>query len=79
MNIHKYCVYCISTNMVVINSPRVPPGVGIPASSALDPRFQEYRERFAEVKKEYMQDRQYWYLNLIGRHPDRTEPGWSET
>ncbi|RAO66336.1 uncharacterized protein BHQ10_002348 [Talaromyces amestolkiae] len=53
----------------------VPPGISIPASGALDPRIHEYRDRFAEVKKEYMQDRQYWYLNLIGRHPDRTEPG----
>lgn len=63
--------------MNLINLPRVPPGISIPASGALDPRIHEYRDRFAEVKKEYMQDRQYWYLNLIGRHPDRTEPGWS--
>lgn len=58
----------------------MPPGVSIPASSsALDPRIQEYRDRFDEVKKVYMQDRQYWYLNLIGRHPDRTDPGSSKT
>lgn len=27
------------------------------------------------MKKEHLQGRDYWYLNLIGRHPERTEPG----
>ncbi|OJI97620.1 hypothetical protein ASPVEDRAFT_37039 [Aspergillus versicolor CBS 583.65] len=52
-----------------------PPGNPISTAGVTDPRILEYREKFSQVKKEHLQDRDYWYLNLIGRHPERTEPG----
>ncbi|OKL60156.1 hypothetical protein UA08_04904 [Talaromyces atroroseus] len=52
-----------------------PPGVDLPASPDDDPRVIEYREISGKVKKQFLNGRKYWYLNMIGRHPDRKEPG----
>ena len=55
---------------------RFPPGVERPLPN-LSPGspLNEYFEKFAQAKKRHLGDREYWYLNLIGRHPNRTEPG----
>ncbi|KAL4973829.1 hypothetical protein BDW66DRAFT_168303 [Aspergillus desertorum] len=52
-----------------------PPGLSISTAGATDPRMLEFREKFARVKEEHLHGRDHWYLNLIGRHPGRTEPG----
>jgi hypothetical protein len=55
---------------------RFPPGVERPPPrTSPDSPLNEYFQKFARAKKRHLGDRQYWYLNLIGRHPDRTEPG----
>ncbi|KAH8700106.1 hypothetical protein BGW36DRAFT_293006 [Talaromyces proteolyticus] len=52
-----------------------PPGVDLPASSDDDERLVEYRKTSGKLKKEFLKGRQYWYLNMIGRHPERSDPG----
>ncbi|KAL1968079.1 hypothetical protein VTN77DRAFT_2209 [Rasamsonia byssochlamydoides] len=52
-----------------------PPGTAPAEGPDADPRILEFRETFARVKKEHLEDRPYWYLNVIGRHPERREPG----
>ncbi|KAL4781531.1 hypothetical protein BJX76DRAFT_335223 [Aspergillus varians] len=52
-----------------------PPGTSISTTGVTDTRILEYREKFSQVKKKHLQGRDHWYLNLIGRHPERTEPG----
>ena len=56
---------------------RFPPGIKIPPpdrNTAAEVMV-EYHDKFSAIKKKYLGDRQYWYLNLLGRHPDRNEPG----
>jgi hypothetical protein len=56
----------------------VPPGVKLAGREKhAIPFLQEYFRKFAEVKKKHLGDRQYWYLNLIGRDPERKESGLS--
>ncbi|QKX55455.1 uncharacterized protein TRUGW13939_02548 [Talaromyces rugulosus] len=52
-----------------------PPGVNLPPSPDDDERVVEYRRVSGEIKKQFLKGRQYWYLNMIARHPERTEPG----
>ncbi|KAJ9252951.1 hypothetical protein DTO207G8_4471 [Paecilomyces variotii] len=52
-----------------------PPGRSIPIEDNPDPRVKEYRDTFAQIKKQHLRGREYWYLNLIGRHPNRTDAG----
>jgi hypothetical protein len=56
---------------------RVPPGVKTPPPdlSALPAPLAEYIQKFSEVKKRQLADRDYWYLNFLGRHPGRQELG----
>jgi hypothetical protein len=54
---------------------RFPPGVEMPESPDVAPRMAEYREVFERMKKEHLRGRKYWYLNNLGRHPQRHEPG----
>lgn len=54
---------------------RFPPGVNLPASPDDDERVVEYRKVSGGIKKQFLKGRQYWYLNMIGRDPERTEPG----
>jgi hypothetical protein len=35
----------------------------------------EYRDISGRVKKQFLDGREYWYLNMIARHPERKEPG----
>ncbi|KAF8853230.1 hypothetical protein BDZ45DRAFT_629291 [Acephala macrosclerotiorum] len=55
----------------------VPPHVKIPPPdlSTLPAPLVEYKQKYAEVKKRYLGDRSHWYLNLLGRHPERKEAG----
>ncbi|EXJ80278.1 hypothetical protein A1O1_08420 [Capronia coronata CBS 617.96] len=55
----------------------LPPGVQKPQPSdtPIPEGAVEYREKFGQIKKKYLGDRLYWYLNLIGRAPGRTEKG----
>lgn len=55
--------------------PRFPPGLELAASPNDDPRIVEYREIAKKVKKEHLNGRKYWYLNIIARHPERNDPG----
>jgi hypothetical protein len=63
----------------VSNSPiRFPPGVKRPPlgnRDELPAPIIEYFDKFERVKEQYLGKRRYWYLNLIGRHPERREPG----
>ncbi|KAL4993148.1 hypothetical protein BDV10DRAFT_198550 [Aspergillus recurvatus] len=52
-----------------------PPGLSISTAGVTDPRILGFREKFARVKEEHLHGRDHWYLSLIGRHPERTEPG----
>ncbi|EXJ86487.1 hypothetical protein A1O3_03438 [Capronia epimyces CBS 606.96] len=55
----------------------LPPGVKKPRLS-IDPLPEgavEYQAKFDQVKKKYLGDRHYWYLNLIGRAPGRSDKG----
>ena len=56
---------------------RVPPHVKLPPPdlNALSAPLVEFFRKFSEVKKLHLGDRDYWYLNLLGRHPERQEPG----
>jgi hypothetical protein len=56
---------------------RLPPGTKKPAPNNPDtpPGIIEYREKFDAMKHEFLGDRPYWYLNLIGRDPRRTDKG----
>ncbi|OCT54501.1 hypothetical protein CLCR_00919 [Cladophialophora carrionii] len=54
----------------------LPPGTKKPVpSGAVSEGAAEYREKFDALKKKYMGDRPYWYLNLIGRSPSGQEKG----
>ncbi|TVY80743.1 Uncharacterized protein LSUE1_G002553 [Lachnellula suecica] len=56
----------------------VPPDVKIPPPNLngnLSPLIVEYFQKFSEAKKRHLRDRDYWYLNLLGRHPERKDPG----
>jgi hypothetical protein len=35
----------------------------------------ELYDKFAEVKQRWLRGRQYWYMNLIARHPERRDQG----
>ncbi|QGA17463.1 hypothetical protein EYB26_005134 [Talaromyces marneffei] len=52
-----------------------PPGAELPASLNDDERLVAYREMSAKAKKDYLNGRKYWYLNMIARHPERKAPG----
>ena len=45
----------------------------------------ELRAKFDAMKRKYLGDRRYWYLNLIGKAPERKEKGtlkcaeWQDT
>lgn len=54
---------------------RFAPGVNLPPSPDDDERVVEYRRVSGEIKKQFLKGRQYWYLNMIARDPERTEPG----
>jgi hypothetical protein len=54
---------------------RFPPGVDLPPRPDDDERTLEYRNVWSKIKKEHLQGRRYWYLNMIARHPERREPG----
>lgn len=56
---------------------RFPPGVDLPSSPDDDPRVVDYRELSNRIKKQFLKDRKYWYLNIIARHPERKEPAKS--
>ncbi|KIX95940.1 uncharacterized protein Z520_08195 [Fonsecaea multimorphosa CBS 102226] len=53
----------------------LPPGVEKPvtSSAATSEGAAEYRRKFDALKKKYMGERTYWYLNLIARSPARLE------
>ncbi|OAP62385.1 hypothetical protein AYL99_04588 [Fonsecaea erecta] len=55
----------------------LPPGIEKPVtnSAAASPGAVEYRTKFDALKKKYLGDRAYWYLNLIARSPTRSEKG----
>ncbi|KIW96690.1 uncharacterized protein Z519_02081 [Cladophialophora bantiana CBS 173.52] len=55
----------------------LPPGVEKPVNSAgpISEGAAEYRQKFDALKKKYLGDRTYWYLNLIARAPTRLEKG----
>jgi len=59
---------------------RFPPNTKLPAPdrNTTIEVINEYYDRFSEVKKKHLGGRKYWYLNLIGRDPSRTEPGLSK-
>lgn len=65
----------LQSTRVSLKPNRFPPGKEIPIDPNASWKIQEYRERFGAVKAQHLQGRKYWYLNLIGRHPERTEPG----
>ncbi|KAI9928466.1 hypothetical protein ASPWEDRAFT_170538 [Aspergillus wentii DTO 134E9] len=52
-----------------------PPGVNMPSNGPISPQLKEFREIFGAEKKRHLQGEKYWYLNIIGRHPERTEKG----
>lgn len=56
---------------------RIPPGVKVPQldPSTLAAPMVEYREKYGEAKKRHLGDRKHWYLNLVGRSPERRERG----
>lgn len=55
---------------------RFPPGVKVPPSEpSTIPLLVADFDRFAEAKKGHLRERDYWYLNLIGRNPERQEAG----
>lgn len=56
---------------------RVPPGMKrpLPDLSTVSALAREYWEKFGVLKKKHMGDREYWYLNLIGRDPKRNDKG----
>jgi hypothetical protein len=57
---------------------RFPPGVKKPplgSPDELPALIIEYVHKFENVKKHYLGERQYWYLNIIGRDPNRSELG----
>jgi hypothetical protein len=58
-------------------APRIPPGVEKPppTTTVIPEGVVEYQEKTKALKKKYIGDRRYWYLNLIGRHPDRLDKG----
>ncbi|KAL2414150.1 hypothetical protein ABEF95_004986 [Exophiala dermatitidis] len=50
------------------------PGVKKPRpSGTISEGAAEYTEKFEAMKKKYLGDQPYWYLNLIGRAPGRSE------
>ncbi|EXJ63615.1 uncharacterized protein A1O5_11376 [Cladophialophora psammophila CBS 110553] len=55
----------------------LPPGVEKPVNNAspISEGAAEYRQKFDALKKKYLGDRTYWYLNLIARAPTRLEKG----
>jgi hypothetical protein len=63
--------------MVYADDERVPPGMKrpLPDLSTVSALIREYWEKFAVLKKKHMGDREYWYLNLIGRDPKRNDKG----
>ncbi|EED24594.1 conserved hypothetical protein [Talaromyces stipitatus ATCC 10500] len=52
-----------------------PPGAELPASSEDDEKIRQFRAMAARAKKEFLNGKKYWYLNMIARHPERKEPG----
>lgn len=59
---------------------RVPPEVKLPSVNlaTLSAPLAEYREKFSAVKERHLRGRQYWYLNLLGRDPNRNDPGMQQ-
>lgn len=56
---------------------RYPPGVETlftDRDSLVAPMIELY-DKFAEVKQRWLRGRQYWYMNLIARHPERRDQG----
>ncbi|CZR67880.1 uncharacterized protein PAC_17779 [Phialocephala subalpina] len=55
----------------------VPPDVKLPPPdlSTLPAPLVEYKQKYTAAKKRHLGDRSHWYLNLLGRHPERQEPG----
>ncbi|KAL4947110.1 hypothetical protein BDW69DRAFT_190496 [Aspergillus filifer] len=54
-----------------------PPGVSISTDGIADAKILDYLDSLVSIRKEHLQGRKHWYLNLIWRHPQRTEPGGS--
>jgi hypothetical protein len=48
--------------------PRPDPSYGVP------PAMQEYLDKSHATQAYYFGGRRYWYLDMMGRNPERTEP-----
>ncbi|KAL4946281.1 hypothetical protein BDV06DRAFT_218610 [Aspergillus oleicola] len=52
-----------------------PPSISISTDGITNPKILDYLGSLIPIRKEHLQGRKHWYLSLIGRHPQRTEPG----
>ncbi|KAF5858057.1 hypothetical protein ETB97_004926 [Aspergillus alliaceus] len=55
----------------------IPPCVQTPVleRSILSPLVKEYLDKFSDARKRHLKDQEFWFLDLLGRHPERREPG----
>jgi hypothetical protein len=60
--------------MADIEVSRFPPGIKRPSQDPPQPILQDF-EDFDVQKQKHVAGREYWYFNLIGRMPGRTERG----
>jgi hypothetical protein len=76
-NEFRYQVMIVRFFWHMLMMERVPPGMKrpLPDLSTVSALIREYWEKFAVLKKKHMGDREYWYLNLIGRDPKRNDKG----